>query len=111
VVEIDGKDISKSRPTDEEIFRFDGSLDCLVYIIDIYQRRFYQPNSPVSDTIFSAINQSKVLSKVNEEEDYSMMSKIYGQILSFIEYLPIPSLESKNVKISAELGKLMKECF
>jgi len=41
VVEIDGKDISKSRPTDEEIFRFDGSLDCLVYIIDIYQRRFY----------------------------------------------------------------------
>jgi hypothetical protein len=39
------------------------------------------------------------------------MSKIYGQILKFIEYLPIPSLESKNVKISAELGKLMKECF
>lgn len=36
VVEIDGKDISKSRPTDEEMFRFDGSLDCLVYILDIY---------------------------------------------------------------------------
>jgi hypothetical protein len=39
------------------------------------------------------------------------MSKIYSQILKFIEYLPIPSLESKNLKISGELGKLMNGCF
>jgi hypothetical protein len=49
--------------------------------------------------------------KINDEEDYSMMSKIFSQVLKFIEYLPIPSLESKNVKLSSELGQLMKECF
>ena len=77
IVEIDGKDISENRP-DEEIFRFDGALDSFGYILDTHLRRFYQPDSLVSNLLFNALTESQILSKLNEEEDFSGMSKVYG---------------------------------
>jgi len=110
IVEIDGKDISKGRP-DEEIFRFDGALDCLGHIMNVYLRRFYKSDSAMSKLLFKAVTQSHILKKLNEEEDFSAMSKVYKQIPDFITTLPIPSMADKDQKITEEHGGLMRESF
>ena len=69
VVEIDGKDIKQGRP-DEEIFRFDGALDTLGHIMNVYLRRFYKSDSAISKLLFKAVTQSAILKKLNEEEDF-----------------------------------------
>jgi len=69
VVEIDGKDIKEGRP-DEEIFRFDGALDALGHIMNVYLRRFYKSDSAISKLLFKAVTQSRILKKLNEEEDF-----------------------------------------
>jgi hypothetical protein len=94
VEEIDGKDIKAGRP-DEEIFRFDGSLDALGHVMNTYQRRLSPAGSPSSKLVFKAITDSGLLNKLNEEEDFSAMSEVYRQIPSFIALLPIPPLGSK----------------
>jgi len=76
VVEIDGKDISAGRP-EEEIFRFDGALDTLGHIMNVYLRRFYKSDSATSKLLFKAVAQSHVLKKLNEEEDFQAMSRVY----------------------------------
>ena len=110
IVEIDGKDIAESRP-EEEIFRFDGAFDTLSHIMHHYQRRFFKADSPVASLVFSAINESEILKKLNEEEDFSAMSKVYVQIPTFISKLPIPSLTAKPADIPADLAGTMKESF
>lgn len=69
IVEIDGKDISKGRP-EEEIFRFDGALDTLSHIMNVYLRRFYKSDSAMSKLLFKAVTQSHILKKLNEEENH-----------------------------------------
>jgi hypothetical protein len=51
VIEIDGKDIKEGRP-EEEIFRFDGALDIIGHIMNIYLRRLYKSNSIESKFMF-----------------------------------------------------------
>jgi len=110
IVEIDGKDISSGRP-EEEIFRFDGALDTLSYILDSHLRRFFKADSAESKMLFSSISQAAILAKLNKEEDFSAMSRVYEQILSFITALPIASLDSKDPKVSTEQGAVMHDCF
>lgn len=69
IVEIDDKDISEGRP-DEEIFRFDGALDTLGHIMNVYLRRFYKSDSAMSKLLFKAVTQSAILKKLNQEEDF-----------------------------------------
>lgn len=101
VQEIDGKDISANRP-DEEIFRFDGALDALAHILDLYLRRFFKADSAISKLLFLSLTRSEILQKLNKEEDFSAMTRVYEQIPAFIRALPVPSLYSKDPKLSAE---------
>lgn len=110
IVEIDGRDISDGRP-DEEIFRFDGALDALAHIMNTYQRRCYKADSVLSKLVFTAITQSKLFEKLNAEEDFSAMSKVYTQIPAFITALPIPSLLPKPAKLPDELAAVMRDSF
>lgn len=110
VVEIDGKDIRESRP-DEEILRFDGALDALAHIMNTYQRRCYKADSALSKLVFTAITQSKLFEKLNAEEDFSAMSKVYTQIPAFITALPIPSQLAKPAKLPEELAAVMRDSF
>lgn len=110
IVEIDGKDISEGRP-DEEIFRFDGALDALGHIMNVYLRRFYKSDSAISKLLFKAVTQSKILKKLNEEEDFTAMTRVYNQLPNFIAALPIPSNASKNQKITEEQAEVMRDSF
>lgn len=110
VVEIDGKDITAGRP-DEEIFRFDGALGTLGHIMDTYQRRYYKPDSAPSKLVFAAITSSELFAKLNAEEDFSAMSKVYTQIPAFIAALPIPPLSAKLAKMPDELAAVMRDSF
>lgn len=100
-MEIDGKDISANRP-DEEIFRFDGALDALSHILDLYLRRFFKSDSAISKLVFNAMTKSEIMKKLNKEEDFSAMTRVYEQIPSFIQTLPVPSIYAKDPKLSAE---------
>ena len=109
VVEVDGQDLKEGRP-DEEIFRFDGALESLGHIFDTYLRRLYKSDAAVSRSLYKAVTDSKLLQKLNEEDDFSAMSEVYRQIPSFIAALPVPALDSKEA-ISPELAQLMRESF
>lgn len=41
IVEIDCADISEQRDPEEEIFRFDGALQCFGHIQDVFVRKFF----------------------------------------------------------------------
>mmetsp|Transcript_34907 Transcript_34907/g.53570 ORF Transcript_34907/g.53570 Transcript_34907/m.53570 type:complete len:481 (-) Transcript_34907:50-1492(-) len=110
VVEIDGKDITENRP-EEEIFRFDGALGVTGHILNIYVRRLYKPDSAQAKLVFKAISASKLFETLNEEEDFMPTSKIYEQILPFIECLPVPSISAKPATIGPELAEVMKDMF
>lgn len=109
VIEIDGRDISEGRP-DEEIFRFDGALDTLGHILSTHLRRFGKSDSPLSKLLFQSISSAGILKKLNEEEDFSGMTKVYDQIPNFISMLPIPAINSKD-KISDEMAEVMRDSF
>ena len=73
VEEIDGKDIKEGRP-EEEIFRFDGALDLLGHIMNVYHRRLSKTDSVFSKMVFKAISDSGFIKKLIEEEDFMPMS-------------------------------------
>ena len=99
--EIDGKDISSGRP-DEEIFRFAGAFDTLGHIMDTFLRRFFKKSdSELSKMIYSVVTKGGVFEKLNQEEDFSGMTKVYDIVPRFIECLPIPAAKEP---ISAELA-------
>jgi len=108
--EIDGKDLRAGR-ADDEIFRFDGALDTLGHIMDTYLRRYFQADSATSKLLFAAITKSGVFEKLNAEEDFNAMTRVYTQIPAFIECLPIPSLSSKLAKMPNELAAVMRGSF
>jgi len=111
VEEIDGKDIREGR-AEEEIQRFDGALDTLAYILDVYLRRYYNGDTPMNKLLFKAISNAAVLEKLNKEEDFMPTSTVYSQILAFMASLPIPSRYSKEgAKLTDEQAKVMKVCF
>ena len=99
IEEIDGKDISKGRP-DEEIFRFHGAIDTLAHIYDTYLRRYFKKSdSDMSKILFSAFSKCGILQKLNQEEDFSGMTKVYDIVPGVSEKLPIPAM---GEAISAE---------
>jgi hypothetical protein len=100
VVAVDGKDIRAGRP-EEEIFRFNGALDTLGHIMNVYLRRFYKSDSAISKLLFKAVTESHILKKLNEQESFER-PEVYKQIPDFITSLPIPSIASKDQKISEE---------
>lgn len=109
IIEIDGRDIKEGRP-EEEIFRFDGSLDALGHIMNCFQRRFFKSDALESKFLFKALADSNILSKLTAEEDFSAMSEVYHQIPAFIACLPIPSYSSKET-ISVEQAAVMTQSF
>jgi len=109
VVAVDGKDIRAGRP-EEEIFRFNGALDTLGHIMNVYLRRFYESDSAISKLLFKAVTESHILKKLNEQESFER-PEVYKQIPDFITSLPIPSIASKDQKISEEQAALMGQCF
>jgi len=109
IVEIDGRDIKEGRP-EEEIFRFDGSLEALGHIMTWFLRRFFKSNTAESKFLFKAVHDSQILSKLNQEEDFSAMTEVYRQVPAFIVNLPIPSSSSKDT-ISAEQAVVMAQSF
>lgn len=109
VIEIDGRDIKEGRP-DEEISRFDGGLEALSHIMTLYLRRFFKSSTAESKFLFKAVVDSQILSKLNEEEDFSAMTEVYRQVPAFIATLPIPSSSSKDT-ISAEQAAVMTKSF
>jgi len=60
IIEIDGKDLKEGRP-DEEIYRFDGALDTLGHIMNVFLRRFHKSDSPMSKLLFKAVTDSGLL--------------------------------------------------
>jgi len=65
--------------------------------MDSYVRRLY-PNpvgSSIHKLVLTALKDSELLQKLNAEEDFSMMSKVYPQMLEFMTQLPVPSLSLK----------------
>lgn len=108
IQEIDGKDISASRP-DEEIFRFAGAFDTLGHIMDCYLRRFFKKSdNDMSKMLFSIVTKAGVFKKLNQEEDFSGMSKVYELVPQFLECIPIPGVKEP---ISGEQADVMKEGF
>ena len=107
IPEIDGKDISAGRP-EEEIFRFAGAFDTLGHIMDTFLRRYFKSDTEMSKMLFSVISKSGVLKKLNKEEDFSGMTKVYDIVPQFLECLPIPSASEA---ISTEQADVMKDGF
>jgi hypothetical protein len=108
IEEIDGKDISKGRP-DEEIFRFDGAFDTLGHIMNVYLRRYFKKSdTEMSKMLFATVSKAGILKKLNKEEDFSGMTKVYDIVPLFIENLPIPSL---GEIISEEQADVMRDSF
>jgi len=128
IAEIDGRDIGEGRP-EEEIFRFDGALGALGYIMDTYLRRLSRSDSATSKLLFKALADSEILQKLNAEDDFPgtfkkvgaanddvdgatlVLSKVFDQVPPFIASLPIPSIASKTEKISAEQAEVMRASF
>ena len=109
VEEVDGRNIREARP-EEDIFRFDGALDTLGYVMDTFLRPLYKNDSTQAKLVYRAITESALLEKLNAEEDFMAMSAVYTQIPAFITQLPIPSLASKPA-LSAETAVVMREAF
>jgi len=109
IIEIDGKDLKEGRP-DEEIFRFDGALDTLGHIMNVYLRRFYKSDSAMSKLLFKAVTDAGLLQALKEEEDFSAMTEVYRQVPAFISALPVPSTTSKQ-KLSEEQAEVMRASF
>lgn len=127
IIEIDGKDISDGRP-DEEIFRFDGALAALGYVMSVFLRRYFKSDSSVSKLLFTAITESGILKKLNEEDDFPgtfkktgesedaegmtmVLTKVYEQVPDFIASLAIPSITSKTEKLTDEQKEVMRDSF
>ena len=128
ITEIDGRDISEGRP-DEDIFRFDGALGALGYIMDTYLRRLFKSDSATSKLLFKALADSEILQKLNAEDEFPgtfktagdasddvegatlVLSKVFDQVPAFISILPIPSIASKTEKISPEQAEVMRAAF
>jgi hypothetical protein len=127
IIEIDGKDISDGRP-DEEIFIFDGALAALGYVMSVFLRRYFKSDSSVSKLLFTAITESGILKKLNEEDDFPgtfkktgesedaegmtmVLTKVYEQVPDFIASLAIPSITSKTEKLTDEQKEVMRDSF
>jgi hypothetical protein len=79
--------------------------------MNVHLRRFFKTDSAQSKHLFKALADSKLLQTLNKEEDFSAMSKVYGQIPAFIASLPIPSIASKTQAIPEEVAAVMRESF
>jgi hypothetical protein len=78
--------------------------------MDKFLRRDFKLNSPQAQVIFKAINDSMILHKLCEEEDFSAMSEVFRQVPEFIAKLPVPSVNPKD-PLTEEVAAVMKTCF
>lgn len=113
--EIDCRDITADRSSDDEMFRFNGALDTMGHMLDAYVRRFYADGAgTVCAVLYQGLTNSGLMGVLNEEEDFSMTSKVFTLVPAFIAQLAIPSAATTlngGKTLPPQLNAFMKLCF
>jgi hypothetical protein len=106
IEEIDG---SAKEESEDEIFRFGGSVDILAHILNKYARRFCKPTDALFKKIFEMITQSGLMKKLIAIDEYSGSSSAFEQVLEFYQDISIKTNAKKAFE--PEMAQVVKDGF
>ena len=95
--------------TEDEIFRFQGVLGCLAFMLDKFARRSFcqKPGAPAMKIIFRCINQSTILKKLKQEDTIGRES--YQLLCHFASIVPLKPVEGNG--FTDECAETIRDLF